>query len=125
MRRAELRAILTRSPRAQVAEFSGKFWPGGEVYLDEDKALFKAVGGGAVRRGSLLSFLNPFSRIWSNVKESKGAEGNFVGDGLTFGGLLVVKPGGQVVYAFQEETFGDHAPHEEVLRAAQKAAGKA
>ena len=72
------------------------------------------------------------------------AKSNLVGDGLTFGGLLVVRPDGKVQYAFQarpscacyaacrahcrtapqEETFGDHAPPEDVLDAALKAAAK-
>ena len=35
------------------------------------------------------------------------------GDGLTMGGLLVVKKGsGGVAYAYAEERFGDHAGNE-------------
>jgi peroxiredoxin len=56
-------AVLQEDLPEQVAEFSAQYWPG-ELYLDQDKALFAAVGGGAVRRGSLLTFLNPFSRVW-------------------------------------------------------------
>ena len=56
-------AVLHEELPEQVAEFKADFWPG-ELYLDETKAVFAAVGGGSVRRGSLLSFLNPLSRIW-------------------------------------------------------------
>ena len=76
------------------------------------------------------------------MKESNRTveKSNLVGDGLTFGGLLVVHKDGKVVYAFQvrarcaclvtypaltslqEETFGNHAPPEDVLDAALKAA---
>jgi hypothetical protein len=123
-------ALLHEELPEQVAEFKAQFWPG-ELYLDSEKRFFSAVGGGDVRRGSLVSFLNPFSRIWcalralrvdararlrccshnmhavhhcrTNVKASKEAkvDGNFVGDGLTFGGLLVIKKTGEVEYAFQ------------------------
>ena len=116
-------AVLGEDLPEQVSEFKQKHW-GGEVYLDQEKALFAALGGGVVRRGSLLSFLNPFAPLWKNVSASKGVTGNFVGDGLTFGGLLVVRKGGDVEYAFQETTFGDHAPQEDVLAAAKRAACK-
>ena len=115
-------AVLNEDLPEQVAAFAKDFWPG-ELYLDQEKAFFAAVGGGTVRRGTLLTFLNPFSRVWANAKAAKGVEGNFEGDGLTYGGLLVVRPrSGAVEYAFQEETFGDHAPHEDVLAAALRAA---
>ena len=119
-----LTAVLHESIPEQVAEFTGKFWPGA-CLLDERKDLFSFLGGGVLRKGTLLTFLNPFSRVWSNAKAAEGVEGNFTGDGLTLGGLLVVKRGGEVQYAYQEEVFGDHAPKEDVLRAAREAAGKA
>jgi hypothetical protein len=124
-------AVLHEALPEQVAEFKADFWPG-ELYLDESKAFFKAVGGGDIRRGSLLSFLNPFSRIWcaracawhafcarvcpsvawrlltahtsrTHVKDSNRTveKSNLIGDGLTFGGLLVVRKDGKVQYAFQ------------------------
>lgn len=43
----------------------------GEVYLDKEKAFFQALGGGKVRRGSLLAFLNPASRVWKNTQAAK------------------------------------------------------
>lgn len=38
-------------------------------------------------------------------------------------GLLIIKRGGEVAYAYPEKTFGDHAPHEEVLAAARAVGG--
>ena len=43
----------------------------GDLFIDKDKALFKALGGGAVARGSLLSFLNPWSPVWERAKAAK------------------------------------------------------
>ena len=60
-------AVLHEEREEQVAEFKSEFWPG-ELFLDETKEVFKAVGGGQVRRGSLLAFLNPFSRIWCALR---------------------------------------------------------
>ena len=43
----------------------------GELYLDTDKQLYKALGNGKLRKGSLLWFLNPFSVIWQHAREAK------------------------------------------------------
>jgi predicted dithiol-disulfide oxidoreductase (DUF899 family) len=111
---------------AEVEAFVDGYWPL-PVYLDSEQAFFAAVGGGTVRRGSLTSFLNPFSRSWKNAKAAKaaGAAGNMTGDGLTMGGLLAVKKGdGGVVFAAQETDFGDAPTDDQVLAAARAAAGK-
>eukprot|EP00884_Botryococcus_braunii_P005731 jgi/Botrbrau1/15159/Bobra.0149s0026.2 len=112
----------------EIKAFNTEEYWGGDVYLDKEKAFFKALGGGKVRKGNLLAFLNPASRVWKNVKEAKEVgvpESNLTGDGVTMGGLMVVRQGsGGVEYAFIEETFGDHADHDEVLAAAKAAASK-
>ena len=109
---------------AEVEEFKRDFWPE-HLYLDEDKAFFKAVGGGKLKKGSLSAFLNPFSRIWKHAGDAKKAgvkEHNLNGEGLIMGGMFVMKPGSQgVQYQFQERNFGDHAPIEDVLAAAKAA----
>ena len=117
-------AVLHENREEQVEQFRGEFWPGAPVYLDTDMALFKAVGGGQVRVGSLSWFLNPFSRIWKNVAAANAVvkSSNLEGEGTKLGGLYVVKKGGDVQFAFQEKTFGDHAPPEEVIAAAKAAA---
>lgn len=43
------------------------------------------------------------------------------GDGLTLGGLMVIKKGGVPSYAFAEERFGDHASMDDVLTACKAA----
>eukprot|EP00889_Picochlorum_renovo_P003362 jgi/Picre1/30392/NNA_005756.t1 len=93
-----------------------------ELYHDETKAFYKAVHGGQVKKGSLASFLNPFSRAWKNYRavKARGAvcDSNLEGDGLTLGGLAVLdSPAGNSVYVFKEETFGDHAPMASVMKA--------
>jgi hypothetical protein len=109
---------------AEIAAFREGYWPG-PIYKDEGKALFAALGDGKVRRSSVAALLNPFSRMWSHGREAKklGAEGNLVGDGLTMGGVAVVR-GGRLVWAFKEEQFGD-APSPEDVVAAVKAAAEA
>jgi len=118
----KLVCLLHENLPEQVAEFKPAFWPG-DLYLDNDKAFFAAVGGGKPRAMSLLSLLNPFGEAMKNYGRSKKtiSDFNMKGDGLVGGGLMVIK-GNDVLYAYQEKTFGDHAPTENVLEAAKKAA---
>ena len=126
-------------------EFKSQYWPG-ELYLDETKSLYAAVGGGEaretplrprlcghhdnrcpvcftqVRRGWLSTFLNPFARVWANYAAAKDEvpTSNLIGEGTHLGGLLLVRKGsGDVVFGFQEKTFGDYAPPADVLKAAK------
>lgn len=100
------------------------YW-GGEIFFDPAKAFYSAVHGGKIRRGNVVDLLNPFSRAWKNMRRAKAGgtvqDSNLVGDGLTMGGVMVFKKGGAVAYQFAEETFGDHAPFDELLSAATSA----
>lgn len=116
--------VLHEWKEREVEAFYPEYW-GGELYYDESKAFYAAVHGGQVKKGSLLALLNPFGRAFSNMKRSKKAgqvkDSNLVGDGLTLGGLMIFKQGGDVAYSFAEETFGDHAPFDIVVSEAAKA----
>ena len=94
--------------------------------MDTEKQLYKALGDGKLRRGSLLWFLNPWSVIWQHAKWARDEcgikESNLKGDGLTMGGLMVIKKGtGCPSFAFAENRFGDHAEIDEILKACQAA----
>ena len=118
---------------AEIDAFQKDFWqPPLEIYLDEDKAFFKALGNGTLRKGSLLHLLgliNPFSRVYSNAKRAKQAVGdnhNLVGEGLTLGGVIAVikeKKTSSLSFAggFQERSFGDAPTDEQVVELAKMA----
>ncbi|ORZ34769.1 hypothetical protein BCR44DRAFT_132011 [Catenaria anguillulae PL171] len=96
-------------------EFAINYWKG-EAYFDKELGMFKAIGDGEVRRGSLMQMLLPsvLSRM-SKAKKS-GLDFNTKGDGTILGGLVLMAPGdGGVVYEYAEREFGDHAPLEVVL----------
>ena len=111
----------------EVEAFAPAYW-GGELYFDSEKAFYAAVHGGKVRRGNVIDLLNPFSRAWKNMKRAKDSktvsDSNLVGDGLTMGGVMVFKRGGEVAYQFAEATFGDHAPWDELVVGAKLASQK-
>lgn len=102
----------------QVKEFHPAHWPG-PLYCDDDKALYRALGGGQVSRGSVLQLLNPFSAAWGNVRaaQKSGVKGNLKGDGQTMGGLFLMGAGDAgVKLQHREKTFGDHVETAKVRR---------
>lgn len=63
--------------------------------------------------------------IDSNLDGQKG-----LGDGFTFGGVMVVAPGDapdgapQILYEHREEKFGDRAPVDDVIAAVKRASSQ-
>lgn len=120
----KLVGIVKEWDEAEIKDFTTKFWSQ-DLFFDEQKVLFTALTGGEVRKLSMLDLGNPFSAAWKNARRAKKTvtDYNWKGEGLIPGGILVVRSGtGGVVYAHQEQTFGDHAPIAEVLAAAKTAA---
>jgi peroxiredoxin len=120
----KLVAITKEWDEAEIKDFTSKFWPG-DIFFDEKKELFASLSNGEIRKLAMTDLLNPFSAAWKNVRRAKKVvtDHNLKGEGLIPGGLMVLRSGtGGVVYAHQEATFGDHAPMNEVLAAAKKAA---
>ena len=99
----------------QIEQFHPAFWPG-PLYLDEDKAFYKALGDGTLVKGNKLDLLNPLSQAWKNVRAAKKnvKDHNLKGDGLTMGGHFVFNRSGEVVFKHVEKTFGDHPETSEV-----------
>ena len=103
----------------EIEAFTKGYWHG-DIYFDETKAFYRAVHGGKLKRGSLLSLLNPFSKVHANMRQAKEAgrvtEQNLQGDGLTLGGLVILDVGGEAVYTFEERNFGDRASLTEISK---------
>ncbi|XP_058160591.1 prostamide/prostaglandin F synthase [Dasypus novemcinctus] len=91
----------------------------GELYLDESKQFYRELG---FKRYNGLSILpaalgKPVRDVAAKAKAA-GIPGNLSGDLLQSGGLLVVSKGGeQVLLHFVQESPGDYAPRESILRA--------
>jgi len=122
--------VLKENIPAQVEEFREGFWQG-ELFLDEDKGFFKALGGGEViSRFSTASFLamlaNPFrsNPVKENIAKTnkKGVQGNLKGEGFVQGGLYVVRKTGVAELGFVEDPMGSMATIEMVKEAVSAAA---
>ncbi|CAB1119444.1 unnamed protein product [Ectocarpus sp. CCAP 1310/34] len=97
-----------------VEEFSG-FFKNGEIYFDEEKAFFNALG---MRWEGLSSLMKP--SVISNAKRAsaKGVKGNLKGEGRLLGGLLVVGGGDSgIAFEHREAVFGDHASMDAIMAA--------
>lgn len=88
------------------------------LYLDEERVFYDALGGRKMSFGSLLGLIpKSFGSMGKRLKD-KGIDGNFKGEGLVQGGVIVFNNLGEPVYAYQEVT-GDELPMEEILDAVQ------
>lgn len=101
-----------------VDEFvKGEFFKG-ELFIDTKQQCYKALG---FRRMNIFNvFPSIFSKssrnAMSKAKEEK-IDGNFKGDGMQNGGVLVVSAGGKsVLLNFKQDQPSDHVDPNEVLK---------
>jgi len=102
-----------------VEEFvAGKFFDG-ELFLDTQKKSYEAMG--FKRFGILASIPELLKKITRDANAragTRGITGNLAGDGMQTGGTIIVSKGGsEVLYLFKQQSFADHAPNEDILKA--------
>ncbi|KAL2918865.1 hypothetical protein HK105_201699 [Polyrhizophydium stewartii] len=92
------------------------FWPA-PLFVDDDKEFYKLVGRGSLHSASTVDYIAP--QTLSNLAraKAKGYSGLTGGEGFIYGGLLIVKPDGEISYQYAEKHWGDHAPVPEVIEA--------
>ncbi|TNN66219.1 Prostamide/prostaglandin F synthase [Liparis tanakae] len=91
----------------------------GSLYVDEDKKSYKDLG---FKRYTALSLvpaaLGKKVRDVASKANADGIKGNFSGDLLQSGGMLIVDKGGEkVLVHFIQDSPGDHLPLEDVSKA--------
>lgn len=126
----KLAAVVHQALPAEIAAFQPQYW-GGPLYLDADKALYRALGDGTVRTAGLSGLLS--LGVWSRILAAKkrlGDGGNTVGDSSVLGGVLLVAGGGggakgepRLAYVDIERTFGEFKGVDTYLEEAKKAVG--
>lgn len=90
------------------------------VWTDPKRESYRLLG---FKRG-WRSFFNVSLWVYGAKALSAGfRQGKTKGDPVQQGGVLVVKRGGALVYAYASATAGDHPPIETVLAMAKEAAG--
>mmetsp|Transcript_8483 Transcript_8483/g.17446 ORF Transcript_8483/g.17446 Transcript_8483/m.17446 type:complete len:109 (-) Transcript_8483:247-573(-) len=97
------------------------------MYLDSSLSFYSALGDRKLKV-PVRSLLNPF-KAYKYVKEmnkrlaSKNIEGNFKGEGLKQGGVIIFDKEGIVKYAYLEET-GSVLPVADILNAVRAVGGE-
>ena len=131
-RKAELEAmgvrlacIVKEAIPEQINEFVPTYWGEEDLYLDEGKEFFMALGGGQVKKKGIMALVSSDVRA-ANSKagsylKSIGGTSNLSGEGWILGGLYVVRAGGEIVFQHRESTFGDIAEVDDILEAARSA----
>jgi hypothetical protein len=83
------------------------------VWIDTARETYKALG---MKRGVASTLLASF-RNRARAAKSGFRQGWVKGDAWQLGGVLVVRPGGEVAYRYLSDAAGDHPPVEELLAA--------
>src|SRR4051812_38994296 len=84
------------------------------LYVDTQRVAYQALG----MKRSVLAVLS-LSAMKNAVRALRGGHRQKAvqGDAWQLGGVLVVRPGGDVVYEYRSHEPGDHPPVEDVLAA--------
>lgn len=109
-----------------VGEFQSKYFGNYPLYLDSELVFYNALGNRKIT-SDLQGSWNPF-KVWEGFKsigeriKAKGLEGNFRGEGLILGGILVIDPKEGVIYTYKEET-GKEIPRQDIIDAVKSIQG--
>lgn len=114
---ANVKLVAVGLEQLGVEEFVEQRFFDGEVYIDEQKKSYQDLG---YKRFNWISIwkalLSAVSRQALRESRERNISGNFAGDGLQNGGLLIVTKGGeQLLLNRREETPGDHVANSVIL----------
>lgn len=98
----QLIAIVHENIGNELPEFQ-QYWPGGNIYLNNDKSIYYAFGNGSLRTISFkrLFSIQAIKDIGSKVIKpfcSGSLKGNIKGRGDILGGVIVVDKNKQMIY---------------------------
>ena len=95
--------------------FAEEFHLDEPVYVDTKREAYQALD---LKRGMLRTLFSPATwRAGLRAMRAGFRQGRTQGDPWQLGGVLVVRPGGQVAYFHRSQSAGDHAPADDVVRA--------
>lgn len=83
------------------------------LYVDTSRDAYRALG---MRFGMRDIFNLTSLRNMTRSLRAGFRPGRIQGDGRQLGGVVVVRPGGQVVYSYLSSAGGDHPPVGDILR---------
>jgi len=101
--------------RSFALAFRDEFKIRSPIYVDTQRRAYEALG---MKRG-VLAVLGSVGTIRSAARALRAGfrQGAVQGDAWQLGGVLVVRPGGELVYRYLSSSAGDHPPIAELLSA--------
>ena len=100
--------------RHSAAAFQKQFEIQAPLYVDPKRHAYRALG---MRHGASAIFKLDSLRNMVRSLRAGFRPGLIQADGRQLGGVVVVKPGGQVSYSYRSAAGGDHPPVSDILRA--------
>eukprot|EP00924_Labyrinthula_sp_SR-Ha-C_P006911 augustus_masked-scaffold_8-processed-gene-4.54-mRNA-1 protein AED:0.27 eAED:0.28 QI:0/-1/0/1/-1/1/1/0/339 len=88
----------------------GDYWKGLDLYLDEEKQLYKELKLGQGKFTDLLKF-----EIIKKKFKAKNVEQSNTGDKMQLGGTYVLNETGEVIFEFKQKTFGEKVDVEQLF----------
>ncbi|KAL7843281.1 hypothetical protein AOLI_G00247930 [Acnodon oligacanthus] len=91
----------------------------GDIYIDEKKQCYRDLGFKRYNAINVLpAAMGKKVREIASKASAEGIQGNFSGDLLQSGGMLIVAKGGEkVLLHFIQDSPGDHVPLEDITKA--------
>jgi prostamide/prostaglandin F2alpha synthase len=114
-------AVIGQGTPGQGANFLESLDIDLPLYVDKSRATYKAAGTKVATFNELLG-PSVVAKGVAASRRDRVMQGKTVGHAAQLGGVMVVKPGGGIVYAHLSDDASDNPPNEEVLQAASEAA---
>jgi peroxiredoxin len=108
--------VIGQGTPAQAAHFRDSDKLDLPMYVDKGRESYKAAG---TKVGTVSELLGPrvIAKGAMASRRDGVVQGRTVGHPAQLGGVMVVKPGNQIVYAHLADDAGDNPANEEVLKA--------
>jgi peroxiredoxin len=114
-------AVIGQGTPAHAAHFRDSMDIDIPLYVDERRDTYKAAGA---KVATFTELLGPqvVARGVATSRREHLIQGKTDGHPAQLGGVLIVKPGGEIAYVHLADDASDNPPNEEVLHAASEAA---
>jgi peroxiredoxin len=118
-------AVVGQGTPDRAAHFVDEYdLEGMTVLVDPDRKTYKAAGTKVATVDELFA-PQIVAKALKITATERLVQGRTDGHPAQLGGVLVVAPGGEVVWSYLAENAGDNPPNEKVLEAARLAADRA
>ena len=113
-------AVIGQGTPAHAAHFRDSQQIDLPMYVDEARKTYKAAG---TKVGTVAELLGPkvVAKGAMASRRDKVVQGRTVGHPAQLGGVMIVRPGNEIVYVHLADDASDNPPNDEVLQAANEA----